>query len=313
MQKIWIISAVTAAIMMTGCGSSSSSNPTETESEEGLPEGLTLIMFDNASSEQYSFDTEHEEVANMNVDGENYNMTGKNGKLVVWTDHEEENGEEVEEQKVVMLNDVEYNINTDDGNVTKENIYYLGHVHDEAFVAHSAEEVEVAELNSLSADLREREEVRQELEEALENVNADGGLCNFFVLGEHEHDGDTDEEESSPHIALTTDGYVYVFEENATTGELTQDGVHFLLEAMNCTENESDIFQIEEHGVAIFSAEQQTLYLVDKHEADEAAEYGTNFHMHTKVKMSEISQDFPADFTPTSVVSIGEGEHHHDH
>ena len=309
MKKILIASAAAAAIVMTGCGSSSSSNDTATEVEEGLPEGLTLIMFDNASSEQYSFNTELQTVVNMN--DENYDMTGKNGKLVVWTDHEEENGEEVEEQKVAMLNDVEYNIDTD-ANVTKENIHYLGHVHDEAFVAHSAEDVEVAELNSLSADLREREVVRGELEEALDTVNADGDLCNFFVLGEHEYDGDTDEEASSPHIALTTDGYLYVFDENTTTGELTQDGVHFLLEAMNCTENESDIFQIEENGVAIFSAEQQTLYLVDKHEADEAAEFGTTFHMHTKVKMSEISQELPADFTPTSVVSIGEGEHDHE-
>ena len=301
-------SAAAAAIMMTGCGSSSSSN--DTEAEEGLPEGLTLIMFDNASSEQYSFNTEHQVVVNMN--DENYDMTDKNGKLVVWTHHMVDNdGNESEEQKVVMLNDVEYNI-LSDGNVTKENIHYLGDVDDEAFVAHSAEEVEVAELNSLSADLREREEVRGELEEALENVNADGGLCNFFVLGEHEHDGDTDEDESSSHIALTTDGYVYVFEENATTGELTQDGVHFLLDAMHCRENESDIFQIEEHGVAIFSAEQQTLYLVDKHDADEAAESGTTFHMHTKVKISEISEDIPTDFTPTSVVSIGEGEHDHE-
>jgi len=326
MKKIWIASAAAAAIMMTGCGGgSSSSDDTQDAHEDALPAGLTFMMFDNETSEQYSFDTEHEEVKDMNVDGENYDMTGKNGKLVVWTH------QEMEEQKVVMLNDVDYNI-LNDGNVTYENIHYLGHFHDDGFAAHSADEFDpavetnatilgqkLAALNSLSEHLLEQEEIREELEEALANVNATGDLCNFIVLGEHEeHDDEGDEEEEheehgTPHIALTTDGYVYIFEEHEEDGthELEQDGVHFLLDGVtNCTETKSDILQIEENGVAIFSAETQKMYLVDKHEDEESTTYGTDFHVHSTVEISEV---MPAGFTPTSVAVIGEGEHDHEH
>lgn len=326
-------SAAAAAIMMTGCGGgSSSSDDTQEPHEDVLPPGLTFIMFDNATGEQHSYDTEHDESEDMNVEGENYDMTGKNGKLVVWTHHMEADGEETEEQKVVMLNDVEYNISNDDDNVTYDNIHYLGHYHDDGFAAHSADEFDpavetnttilapkLAALNSLSGHLLEQEEIRDELEEALSNVNATGELCNFIVLGEHEeHDDEGDEEEEAeehgaPHIAVTTDGYVYVFEEHEEDGthELEQDGVHFLLDGVtNCTETMSDILQIEESGIAIFSAQTQKLYLVDKHDDGESSTYGTDFHVHSTVEINEI---MPVEFTPTSVVAIGEGEHDHEH
>lgn len=327
MKKIWIASAAAAALMMTGCGGgSSSSDDTQEPHEDALPAGLTFIMFDNATGDQYSFDTEHEEFEDMNVEGENYDMTGENGKLVVWTHHMEVDGEETEEQKVVMLNDVDYNI-LNDGNVTYENIHYLGHFHDDGFAAHSADEFDPAvetnatilakklvALDSLSEHLLEQEVIREELEEALSNVNATGDLCNFIVLGEHEeHEEEVHEEHGTPHIALTTDGYVYVFEEHEEGGihELEQDGVHFLLDGVtNCTEMKSDMLQIEESGIAIFSAETQKLYLVDKHESEESTTYGTDFHVHSTVAISEI---LPAGFTPTSVAVIGEGEHDHEH
>jgi hypothetical protein len=330
MKKILMAGAAAAAIMMTGCGGGSSSAD-GADYEEGLSEGLTFVMFDNVTSEQYSYETAHAEVEDLNIEGENYDMTGKNGKLVVWTQHMvDDEGNETEEQKVVMLNEI-YDI-TIDGNVTYEDFHYLGHFHtneetnESEFAAHSADEFDLSEetnetiiakkqaaLDSLSAHLLEREEIRGELEEALFNVNATGDLCNFIVVGEHEEHDDnvTDEEHGAPHIALTTDGYVYVFEENATTHELVQDGVHFLLGGVtNCTETMSDIMQVGEHGVAIFSAQTQKLYMVDKHEEGESTTYGTDFHVHNTVEISEI---MPAGFTPTSVVAIGEGEHDHDH
>lgn len=326
MKKIWMASAAAAAVMMTGCGGgSSSSDITQEAHEDALPAGLALIMFDNVTGDQYSFDTEHEAFEEMNIEGENYDMTGKNGKLVVWTDHMEVDGGETEEKKVVMLNDIDYNI-LNDGNVSYENIHYLGHFHDDDFAAHSADEFDPAvetnatilakkqaALDSLSAHLLEQEVIREELEEALSNVNATGDLCNFILLGEHEeHEEEAHEEHGAPHIALTTDGYVYVFEEHEEGGthELEQSGIHFLLDGVtNCKENESDILQIEESGVAIFSAETQKLYLVDKHESEESTTYGTDFHVHSTVGISEI---LPAGFTPTSVIAIGEGEHDHD-
>ncbi|MFT7879641.1 MAG: hypothetical protein ABXS91_04520 [Sulfurimonas sp.] len=319
LQTTWA-GILLSGLLLVGCSGGSSSSDNR---ENVLPAGLTFIMFDNATGDQYSYDTEHEEFEDMNVEGENYDMIGKNGKLVVWTHHMvDADGNETEEQKVVMLNDVDYNILNDDDNVTNDNIHYLGHFHDDGFAAHSADEFDPAvetnetklekkqaALDSLSEHLLEQEDIREELEEALSNVDATDNLCNFLVLGEHE---DHDEEgHGTPHIALTTDGYVYVFEENATTHELVQDGIHFLLEGVtNCTETESDILQVGEHGVAIFSAQTQKLYLVDKHEDDESSTYGTDFHVHSTVEISEI---MPAGFTPTSVAAIGEGEHDHDH
>lgn len=325
MKKIWTISAIAAAVMMTGCGGSSNDNNDDTPEVSTLPAGLTFIMFDDSTSDQYLYNTETKTSADMNIETEKYDMTGENGKLVVWTHHMEENGEETEEQKVVMLNDVEYNILDDDNNVTYDNIHYLGHFHDDGFAAHSANEFDPAietnatilakklvALDSLSAHLLEQEVIREELEEALEDVSATGELCNFIVLGGHEEHGDEgaeeEEEHGAPHIALTTDGYVYVFEE-ASGHVLEQTGVHFLLDGVqNCKENESNIVKIEETGVAIFSAESQKLYLVDKHAEDGSATYGTDFHVHTTVEIAEI---MPAGFTPTSVVAVGEGDHDH--
>lgn len=315
-------SAVAAAIMLAGCGGGGSYDGRDDDHADEHAVALTFVMFDNATSEQYSYDSEHGEVEDLNIEGENYDMTGKNGKLVVWTHHMvDDDGNETEEQKVVMLNDVEYNILDDEDNVTYENFHYIGHFHtneetnESEFAAHSADEFSddniTADkqdvLDSLSAYLLEREEVREELEDALLNVNATGDLCNFIVVGEHEEY----EEHAAPHIALTTDGYVYVFEENTTTHELEQEGVHFLLDGVtSCSEIESDILQVGDHGVAIFSAQTQKLYMVDKHETDESSTYGTDFHVHSTIEISDI---MPEGFTPTSVVAIGEGEGEHDH
>ena len=233
-----------------------------------------------------------------------------------------------------MILNIDYNILID-GNVTYEDFHYIGHFHtneetnESEFAAHSADEFDLSEetnetiiakkqatLDSLSAHLLEREEIREELEEVLINLNPENELCNFIVLGEHEEheeEGHEEEEEEhgTPHIAVTTDGFVYVFEENATTHELEQDGIHFLLDGVtSCSEPMSDMIQVGDHGVAIFSAQTQKIYMVDKHEAEESTTYGTDFHVHSTIEISEV---MPAGFTPTSVVAIGEGEHDHDH
>ncbi len=332
MKKILMASAAAAAIMLAGCGGGGSYDGRSDDYEDEHSAELTFIMFDNATSEQYSYDSKHGEVEDLNVEGENYDMTGKNGKLVVWTHHMvDADGNETEEQKVMMLNDVDYNIANDEDNVTYDNFHYLGHFHtneetnESEFAAHSADEFSPENindakqdaLNSLSAYLLGREEVREELEEALLNVNATGDLCNFIVLGEHEEHEEEEvleeEEHGAPHIALTTDGYVYVFEvhDENDTHELEQDGIHFLLDGVtSCSETMSDMIQVGDHGVAIFSAQTQKIYMVDKHEDDAASTYSTNFHVHSTVEISDI---MPVGFTPTSVVAIGEGEHDHDH
>lgn len=302
MKKIWIASAVAAAVMMTGCGGGSS-NSNETTAID-LPDGKTLIFFDNESSDQYLYNTDTERYEDMNVAGENYDMTGKNGKLVMWNHHIDENSTD---PKIVMLYD-DFDIN--EGNLTHTDFHYLGHFHEESFAAHSAEEFDPAVstdaqksvLESLNAHLIAQNEIKEEIEGALPTGET---LCNFFVFEHEEHEDDNttahEEEEAAPHIAITTSGMVYVFEEQG--GVLEESQPAFALDSVTeCKENEMSIIQNDDYGVLIFAAQSQKLYLADSH--------GQDFHVHSTW---DADRFLPAGFTPTIFTGIGEGEHEHDH
>ena len=294
--------AVVTALLFTGCGGGSGTSGT---GNVDLPDGKVLIFFDNATSQQYMYDTDSETFTNMNGTGENYDMTGKNGKLIVWFHHTDSGVD----QKIVMLFD-DFDIN--EGNLTHQYFHYLGHFHEEnnvpVFAAHSADEFDpdnnasqkkLKALTALNAHLLEQEEVKEELEQALP---AGETLCNFFVF-EHDHEDENGtEEEAAPHIALTMSGKVYIFEENG--GNLMQSQASFALDGVTeCKENESSIVQYSEHGVLVFSAETQKLYLIDEH--------GIDFHQHSSW---DISYFLPNGFTPTGFAGIGEGEDDdHDH
>lgn len=308
LKKTWA-GVLLSGFLLVGCGGSSTSED-DTQRVSGtqidLPDGNVLIFFDNNTSEQYLYDTDSETSEDMNIEGENYDMRGKNGKLIVWNHHTSTGVD----PKIVMLDEY-FDIN--EGNVTHNDFHYLGHFHEENnekfFAAHSADEFDpavasdqkLAALDALSAHLIEQEEIRAEIEEALPS---DEMLCNFFVF-EHEHEeADTNEteEEAAPHIALTESGKVYVFAEvNETLSEIQTpvvlDGV------TECQENRSSIIQNGDHGVLIFSAQTQKLYLVDNH--------GMDFHQHSSW---DINRFLPAGFTPTQMAGIGEGEEHdHEH
>jgi hypothetical protein len=310
LKTIW--AGMLLAGLMVGCGGTSTSeNNTQSESSAqiDLPDGKTLIFFDNNTSAQYLYDTDSETYANMNIETENYDMTGKNGKLIVWNHHTAAGVD----PKIVMLRD-DFSIN--EGNVTHNDLHYLGHFHEDNnekfFAAHSADEFDpdqnasekkLGALDALSAHLYEQEEIRMEIEEALPSSEM---LCNFFVFT-HDHDheeADTNEteEEAVPHIVLTTSGKVYVFKEGETGLEEAQ--VSFSLNGVTeCQESESSIIQNGDHGVLIFSAQTQKLYLVDNH--------GMDFHEHSSW---DISRFLPDGFTPTDLAGIGEEEEHdHEH
>lgn len=293
--------------LLVGCGSSSSSsdvNSTDMTSSIDLPDGLTMIFFDNITSAQYLYDTDSEKSENMNADAtQNYDMSGKHGKLFLWND--------TVDQKIVMLNE-DFDIN--EGNITHTGFQYLGHFHEENnekyFAAHSpsefdpdnnASDAKLAALNALSADLLAKEEIKAEIAEALPSGES---LCNFFVF-EHDHEDNATEEEheeAAAHIALTTTGSVYVFTEQNGTLQSTQ--ATFALEGVSsCESDKSAIIKASDHGVIIFSAVSQKLYLVDNH--------GMDFHQHSSW---DVSKFLPAGFTPTTLASIiEEGEHDHDH
>ena len=297
--------------LLVGCGGTSTSEDgthTGSSTQIDLPDGNVLIFFDNNSSAQYLYDTDSETYEDMNIETANYDMTVKHGKLIVWNHHTTTGVD----PKIVMLD--EY-FDISDGNLTYTDFHYLGHFHEENnekfFAAHSADEFDpevasdnkLAALNALNAHLIEQEEIREEISEALQlETEGNETLCNFFVF-EHDHEeaeSNESEEEAAPHLALTESGKVYVFAEvNETLSEIQApvvlDGV------TTCQESESSIIQNGDHGVLIFSAETQKLYLVDNH--------GMDFHQHSSW---DIDRFLPAGFTPTDLAGIGEG-HEHEH
>ncbi|HHD75956.1 MAG TPA: hypothetical protein ENK95_03910 [Campylobacterales bacterium] len=297
--------ALLTALFLVGCGNSS------TEEKLNLPDGKTLIFFDNASSKQYLYDTTEDKSEDMNADStKNYNMTNKNGKLYVWN-HEISEGKY--EEKIVMLKD-DYTIGS---TLTYENFHYLGHFHEEdnkhVFAAHASSEFDpvsssVAKKNALVAlnkSLSEHADVKKEIAEVLPSGEE---LCNFFVLGEDDHDhaktSNKTEEETAAHLALTKTGKMYIFKEDNVTKKLTESQSAFSIEGITaCEEDKVSIIKNDDHGVLLFSAESQILYLIDSH--------GEDFHQHSKWTGSKF---LPTGFTPTQLAGISESdEQHADH
>ncbi|CAA6807698.1 MAG: Unknown protein [uncultured Sulfurovum sp.] len=296
-------------LLLVGCGSSSStSTSVDLTSSLDLPDEKTFIFFDNESSDQYLYNTTSDTNTDMNNDDNaTYNMTGKTGKLIRW-DHETAAGVD---QKIVMLN---YDFDINNGDLTYNDFQYLGHFHEEdnvnTFASHSNEEFDPevssdgkkAALVSLNTHLKEQEEVREEIAEALPSTEE---LCNFYVFEHaHEEESTTEEEhEEAAHIALTKSGKVYVYHEEEGEEALKQEGTAFALEGVStCEEDRSSIVKASDYGVYIFSAESQTLYLVDSH--------GEDFHQHSKWTGSKF---LPTNFSPTEFVGIGESDDEDDH
>jgi hypothetical protein len=296
MKKIWIATAAVVATMMTGCGGGSSS-PQESVD---MPDGMTLILFDNKTSNQMMYDTTKDTGTCMNAAENKYSMTGKQGKLIVW-DHETVTGVD---QKIVMLHD-DFDIN--EGNLTHQKFHYLGHFHEEnnvpIFAAHSADEFDPAKssdkqkaaLMALNRHLHGQKEAREEIGAALPSGEV---LCNFYVFG-HGHEGD----EAPAHIALSKTGKVYVFAEDNVSGELVATQNSFGLDGVTeCNEDESNIVKQSEHGVLIFSAQSQKIYLVDSH--------GMDFHAHSTWDIGRLNDN---KFIPTQLVGISGDDDHYAH
>lgn len=289
-----------ATFILVGCGNSDSTTKT---TGLNLPDGKTLIFFDNESSKQYLYDTDKDSSEDMNVDGKNYNMTNKNGKLFVWN-HKTPTGME---EKIVMIKD---DFNIKEGNLTYTDFHYLGHFHEEdnehVFAAHSSSEFDPATssankkkaLVALNKSLLEQEEIKQEISEALPSGEE---LCNFFVFEHDDHNDHNASEEASPHIALTKTGKMYIYEEDSTGLKASQSS--FTLDGVTeCEEDKSSIIKSGNHGVFVFSAQSQTLYLVDAH--------GEDFHQHSKWTGSKF---LPAGFTPTQLAGISKSDDEHNH
>lgn len=280
--------------LLAGCGGGSSSNTGTSDTTMNtidLPDGLTMIFFDNTTSRQYLYDTQSEKYEDMNSDStQNYDMSGKHGLPIVWF-HESTTGVD---QKIVMLNDT---FAIGDENLSHRSFHYLGHFHEanneKHFAAHSADEfnpdnnassTKLATLDALNAHLWQQEEIKAKIANALPSGES---LCNYYVLDKE-------------HIALSTTGQVYLLSER--NGTLLPTQAAFGLEGVSyCESDKSAIVKANDHGVIIFSAQSQKLYLVDNH--------GMDFHQHSTW---DIDRFLPAGFTPTVMTGIVE-EGTHDH
>jgi len=304
-MKLHTATLLLLGTLLAGCGGGSSSNAEATDTTMNginLPDGLTMIFFDNTTSRQYLYDSDSEKYEDMNSDStQNYDMSGKHGLPIVWF-HESATGVD---QKLVMLNDA-FSIN--DENVSYRSFHYLGHFHEENnekhFAAHRADEfnpdnnassAKLATLEALNAHLLQQEEIKAKIANALPSGES---LCNYYVLEEHEDNAT--HEEAMTHIALSATGQVYVLSEQ--NGTLQPIQAAFGLEGVSyCESDKSAIVKANDHGVIIFSTQSQKLYLVDNH--------GLDFHQHSTW---DIAKFLPAGFTPTVMTSIVE-EGAHDH
>lgn len=298
--------ATLSTLLLVGCGSGSSNGEVSLASSLDLTDGKTMVFFDNATSDQYMYDTTADTNTDMNTDiNATYNMTDKTGKLIRW-DHVTTAGTD---QKIVMLND-DFDIN--EGNLTYTDFQYLGHFHEEdnvnVFAAHSNDEFDPevssdgkkAALVSLNTHLLEQEEIKQEIAGSLPSSEE---LCNFYAFEHEEHEEESNETEEAAHIALTKSGNIYVYYEKEGVEGLQQSGAAFALDSVtSCEEDKSAIIKNDDYGVLIFSGQTQTLYLVDSHGAD--------FHQHSKWTGSKF---LPTNFTPTQFVAIGESDEDHEH
>ncbi|MDQ1325472.1 MAG: hypothetical protein QG564_596 [Campylobacterota bacterium] len=298
MKRTLVTFSAAALLVLNGCGGGSSSSADDLAID--LPDEKTLVFYDTQSSSQYSYDTTSETYVDMNEDNATCNMIGKNGNLTTWNDIA------AGDEKIIMLA-AEYDFAID-GNVTFEDFYYLGHFHTEdnvqTFAAHGSSEFDPsvasnakkATLLRFNAHLAEQEAIKTEIGAVLPVGES---LCNFFV-SEHTHESNATEE-AAAHIALSTSGMIYVFEENEGVLESVQapfglDGV------TECREDESSIIPYGDHGVLIFVAQSQKLYLVDNH--------GMDFHAHSTWNVDKF---LPQGFAPTQMAGIGEGEDEHVH
>ncbi|CAA6803680.1 MAG: Unknown protein [uncultured Sulfurovum sp.] len=297
-----------ATLFLVGCGSSDSGDV----SYATLPSGKVFVFFDNNTGKQYRYDTDKKSYEDMNSDTTKiYDMTGKNGKVYTW-DHEINTTTETYEQKIVMLHD-DYTIGQ---SLPYTEFHYLAHLHEETngthtFAAHSNTEFNPANndvkkdaaLATLNTALKTHAEVKQEIANVLPSGET---LCNFYVLGHEDHDenavGSNEVEEKSAHIALTDKGTVRIYKDSNITNKLEENQSSFSLDGVSaCTEDKSSIIKNDEDGVMIYSADSQTLYLLDSH--------GKDFHVHSSWKVSQL---LPAGFTPTQMGGTGEaGEHVH--
>lgn len=292
-----------ATLLLSGCGGSSSGSGAQDGSVANLKvEGKVFHFYNVASGEQYLVDTDAKSVTSLNSDATSnlYRVAKEAGQLFYWpwiVDNA------LSAEKTVMLR-AEYDY-ARDGNLTYEDIYYLGDLLASPPHAHAGSEFNDPSkepvLQNLNSYLAHQQEIQEEIKEALALESKQ--LCSFFVPA-HAHE---EEEHGAAHYAITTDAKVYIFEEGEE-GLEKDAGPIALTGATSCLAQESGITTSGEHGVYVFLKETQSLYLVDAHELPEGGM--TIPHQHS---VWELKSFMPAGFSASQMIGYGAGDSGHEH
>lgn len=216
------------------------------------------------------------------------------GGLLFWQDGED--------QKAVVLNTAGYSFaNQATRPIDQPDLHYTLHYHNEALASHKPAAILDAEISSLNTFLNEQKDIEQEITAALPT---DKKLCHFKVAKQSYKGAEVD-----VHFALTTDGWLYFYQDGASGLEsLTNQPPAQLTDSVNATTPIADChktgFAVEsDAGVLVWLADTQKLYGVDNHQQD--------YHLHEVMDLADyIGAGKSADY----MVAIGEGagvDHNH--
>jgi hypothetical protein len=312
MKKIWMASAMAAAVIMTGCGGSGDSRGSEKKLPELESEGKTLVFYSASANEQYAYTVDNGSVLNLQgaTDAEgnditNFNMkTGEEGRLFLWVDDKGDNNASNDEEKIVMFKQAYKHAR--DGNATWEDFYYLGHFHthndggtiEHHLAAHSNEEFNVTSGGKYDAMVRLNKYLTEQ--DNLENTLSTkippeaNGLCGFHTLN-------TDEGKTF-YIAAGKNGKIYIYDNNLTfKDEVTPTGVD------SCTENEFGMSSTED-GILYFSKVTQKLHMIDSHDGGNLWHEHSNFDLQEEILGTGKTAEMMVGIAP-----LESEEEHHDH
>jgi PBP1b-binding outer membrane lipoprotein LpoB len=172
-----------------------------------------------------------------------------------------------------------------ENNLSSNTVIAQLHFHNEHFDLEEA--IEIDEINKY---IEKQHHLHEEINRALQVVESNTTLCNFFI--------DTDD----AHYALTTTGKMYRFIDNNTTLEVSGSAIQLTNVASITQCHQTSIMQTSDAELAVFVAEAGHQYfMIDSHGAD--------YHLHTIQEITEASA-----LSLTHVLYLGEVEHdEHSH
>jgi|GEM_PF-795223 len=331
-----------ASLLLTGCGgggSSSSDDGSEMPQTSSLPAGLTLTMIDSTGPYYYSYQTDTDELTDLNALADSSGDSAVQklrltdvsslGSFVQWPDFRMLLDEERLDGKYLLMKP-SYQMGDVILGGTAESpgdFSQLVHFHDTDLAAHSGDEFYGADdcaqedldagtcsgayygLQRLNAHIAEQNELNEEVAEALpEGQNLCRAYIDPYQKFEHEQEEAGAEEHAHgalTHFALTDTGRIYFYEEGdsglvSTQGFVALEGVSSIA---NCSR--TTIARASDDGVIVFIPDTQKLYLVDNH--------GVDYHQHSVWDMADI---LPAGEYVDMLAVLGAGAEHdeeHDH